>query len=216
MLLFILNIFSFFIQSPDRLNEDIDRYLAREISGYDRIEFKIAKMPADYKKIEVLESSHLNVSGSTAYLPVKITSKENKVTQTYLTINVKLYKTVFAAKDRIDRKKDISEADFDIRQIDVAGLRGKIFPVNEKLEKYRSKTFIKKDEALTYELLEKTPVILTGDRVKAYFVNGTVSIDFYVNARQDGVEGDIIRVVTADNKQYKARIIDSKSVIINE
>lgn len=216
MLLFLLNIFSFLIQTPDRLQEDIDRYLARELSGYDRIEFKIAKLPADYRKIEVVESSRLNLTGGTAYLPVKITSKDNKVVQTYLTLNVKLYKTVFVARDRIERKKEISEADFDIRQIDVAGLRGKLFPITEKLEKFRSKTFLRKDEPLTYELLEKTPVIMTGDRVKAYFVNGTVSIEFFVNARQDGVEGDVIRVVSSDNKQYKARVLDSKSVIINE
>lgn len=216
MLLLLLNILSFIFQSPDKLTEDIDRYLAKELPGYEKIEFKVAKLPVDYKSIEIIESSHLNINGSTAYVPVKITSKENKSNQTFITLNVKLYKTVFTAKEKIDRKIKISESDFDIKQLDVAGVRGKVFPINEKMDKYRSKTFIRKDEILCQELLERVPVILTGDRVKAYFLNGTVAVDFFVNARQDGIEGDIIRVVTADNKQYKAKIIDSKSVIINE
>jgi len=216
MLLLILNIWSFIFQSPDKLNEDIDRYLAKELTGYEKIEFKIAKLPVDYKSIEVMQDSRLNVSGATAYLPVKVTTKANKTTQTFLTLNVKLYKTVFTARERIDRKVNVNEADFDIKLVDVAGFRGKLFPINEKMDKYRSRTFIRKDDILSYDLLERLPVILTGDRVKAYFVNGTVSVDFFVNARQDGIEGDIIRVVTSDNKQYKAKIIDSKTVIINE
>lgn len=216
MLILLLHIFSFIFQAPDKLNEDIDRYLAKELSGYEKIEFKISKLPENYKKIEIMENSRFNINGNMAFIPVRLTNKENKAIQTFLTINVKLYKTVFIAKERIDRKKVLSEADFEIKQIDVSTLRGKLVPVNDKIEKFRSKTFIRKDEALTTDLLEQIPAVFTGDRVKAYFENGTVVIDFDVNARQDGVAGDVIRVVTADNKQYKAKIVNSKNVIINE
>lgn len=216
MLLLLLHMFSFIFQAPDKLNEDIDRYLAKELSGYDKIEFKLAKLPNNYKKIEILESSKINLNGNTAYVPVMLTTKENKTSQTFLTLNVKLYKTVLVAKDKIDRKKPLTSADFELRQIDVAGLRGKLFLLSDKIENYRSKTFIRKDDVLISELLELTPVIFTGDRVKAYFVNGTVTVDFDVNARQDGNVGDVIRVVDKDNKPYRAKIIDSKSVIINE
>ena len=216
MLLLLLNIFSLLFQSPDKLNEDIDRYLTVELSGYERIEFKIVKLPENYKKIDIIENSHLNLTGNTAYIPIKLTNKDNRINQTYLTVNVKLFKTVFTSKDQIDRKKELSEADFEIRQVDVAGVRGKLFPFNEKLSSYRAKSIIRKGEALTLELLERVPVIKNGDRIKAYFIQSTVSVDFYVNAKQDGVEGDIIRVVTSDNKQYKAKIVDSKNVIISE
>ncbi len=216
MLLLLLNILSLFFQSPDKLNENIERYLTMELSGYEKIEFKIVKLPENYKKIEIIENSHLNITGNTAYIPIMLTNKDNRTNQTFLTVNVKLYKTVFSAKDQIDRKKELNEADFEIRQIDVAGLRGKLFPFNEKISGYRAKSIIRKGEALTIELLERVPVIRNGDRIKAYFMQSTVMVDFFVNAKQDGVEGDIIRVVTSDNKQYKAKIVDSKSVIISE
>lgn len=216
MLFLLINIISFLFQSPDKLTEDIDRYLAKELPGYEKIEFKIAKLPADYKKIEIIESANFNITGNTAYVPIKLTNKENKTKQTFLTINVKLYKTVLVAKDRIERKKVLNSSDFDLRLIDVAGLRGKLITLDSKIENYRSKTIIRKDDVLVAELIEDMPAIFTGDRVKAYFVNGTVTIDFDVNARQDGKVGDMIRVVTHDNKQYKAKVADSKNVIINE
>ncbi len=216
MLLLLLHIFSFIFQAPDKLNENLDRYLVKELPGYEKIEFKVEKMPADFKKIDIQEDSRFNLNGSTAYVPVKVTYKDNHVTQTFLTLNVKLYKSVFVAKDRIDRKKFLGESDFDIRLVDVAGIRGKLVSLDEKINNFRSKTFIRKDDVLTDDLIERIPAILAGDRVKAYFVNGNVSIDFFVNARQDGVEGDVIRVVTPDNRQFKAKIIDSKNVIINE
>lgn len=216
MLFLIINIISFLFQSPDKLSEDIDRYLAKELPGYEKIEFKIAKLPENYKRIEIIESANLNITGNTAYVPIKLTNKENKTSQTFLTVNVKLYKTVLVAKDRIERKKILNSGDFDVRLIDVAGLRGKLIALDSKIENYRSKTIIRKDDILVAELIEDMPAIFTGDRVKAYFVNGTVTIDFDVNARQDGKVGDLIRVVTHDNKQYKAKVVDSKNVIINE
>lgn len=215
MLLLLVNIISLFFQTPDKLTEDIDRYLSKELSGYEKIEFSIVKVP-EFKKIIVLEDSHLNVSGKTAYVPVKLTTKENKEKQTFLTVSLKLYKTVFVAKERIDRKKPVSPADFEISMADIAGARGTFIPVTESLAGFRTKTTVRKGDFLIAEFLEKEPVIFSGDRVKAYFVNGTVSVDFFVNSRQDGVEGDIIRVVTHDNKQYKARVVDSKNVIIIE
>lgn len=216
MLLFLLNIFSLFFQSADKLNDDIDRYLAMELSGYERIEFTIVKIPADYKKIEIMENSHLNLTGNTAYIPIKLTNKANKTNQTFLTVNVKLFKTVLTAKEQIDRKKELSDSDFEVKQADVAGLRGKIFPINEAIRNYRAKNQIRKNEVLTFDFLERIPVIKAGDKVKAYFIQSTVSVDFYVISKQDGIEGDIIRVVTPENKQYKAKIVDSRNVIISE
>jgi len=216
MLLLLLNILSFVFQAPDKLNQDIDRYLNKELPGYERIEFKITKLPDKYKKIDIIESSHPNVNGSTIYIPVDVVNEKDKSSRTFLTLDVKLYKTVFVAKEKIDRKKAITENDFEIKRVDVAGLRGKVISVTDKLSNYRTKTFIRRDDILVSECLEKIPIILTGNRVRAFYVNGTVAIDFFVNARQDGVEGDVIRVVTKDNVKYKAKIIDSNNVIIYE
>lgn len=207
MLLLLLNIFSLFFQSPDKLNDEIDKYLNAELSGYEKIEFKIVKLPENYKSIDIIENSRLNVSGNTAYIPIKLTNNKNKISQTFLTVNVKLYKTVFAAKDQIERKKELSESDFEIRQVDVAGFRGKIFPINEAISKFRAKSLLRKDEALTFEMLERIPLIKMGDRVKAYFIQSTVSVDFYVNAKQDGVEGDFIRVITPTTNNIEQKLL---------
>ena len=150
-------------------------------------------------------------------MTILVTIQENRTNKTYLTVNIKLYKTVYCAKGDIERKKELKDTDFEIKQVDVAGTHGKIISLDEKISLYRTKSIIRKGEALVSDLLEKIPIVRAGDRVKAYYLDGNIEVNFYVLAKQDGVEGDIIHVTKMDdNKQYKAKIVDSNNVLINE
>ncbi len=195
------------------LHDEIDNYLKEKLSGYDKYEFEIVNVP-DASKIRLADNTNLKINGKFIYLPAYVVSKNYTEKKSYLTIKVKLYKYVLAAASDIPGKSTFSQEETVKELADVTNYNGELITSCNGLKNSRYRFFIKKGTILLKEYMEPIPAIKAGDMIKALVRAGNVIVSTKAEARQEGVEGDIIRIITKDKNLFKAKIIDSKNVII--
>jgi flagella basal body P-ring formation protein FlgA len=211
----ILIILSMLISSPDILNEKINEILAKKLSGYSSYKFEILQAPTGFKHFE-LQENLLKINGNTAYLPAAFMDKNNRTSNSYLTIGLKLYQPVFISNKKIEKNMEISLTDFTVEEVEVGMVKGTPVLASNELKEFKSKIQINPGSILLREYINQVPAIKAGDKIIAVVVNGHIKITIEAFARQDGLVGDDIRIITSDKKQFKAKVIDSKNVTIIE
>ena len=206
-----------FLFTPnEKLKKSVDEYLKNKLTQYDKYEFTIVKAPELEGKFEIRNETNINLSSSFAYIPVKIIKPDKSIVQTYITVRLKLFKNIYVTKNEIDPGQSISENNIALKLMNVTDLRGTPVESPEEFNGWRSKVKIQPGSVLIKEFLEQVPVIKKGDYVTAIVVSGNVKVSTAAEARQDGVLGGIIYVVTKDKKQFKAKILDSNNVMVIE
>jgi flagella basal body P-ring formation protein FlgA len=65
-------------------------------------------------------------------------------------------------------------------------------------------------------MIELLPAVYSGDKLIARIRYGNVVVSTDAYARNDGTIGEVIKIRTKNNKQFKAEILDSKNVKIIE
>jgi flagella basal body P-ring formation protein FlgA len=216
MLSIILIVTSLFIQSGDSLNTDLDKYLKKNLSQYEGFDYKILQIPADYKKIGIMEDRDFNLCGNLVYIPVEVVTKSSRIIKSIITVRVKLYKNALIAARQIEKNHNFSVSDFETKKVDFTQIKGSLLISTEGIENFRTKIFLRKGEPVLKENIEPKPIILTGDAIEARLTTGSVTVTFSALSRQDGIPGGIILIMSKDKKQYKAKVIDSHNVIIIE
>ncbi len=211
-----LILLTFFSKPNESLKKTIADYLKNNLKKYDKYEYTIVKVPALEGKYEIRNETKINLSNSFAYIPVKITKSNSGIIQTYVTVRLKLFKNICVAKDIIEPGQSLSGKEVEFKLVNVTDLRGTPIESLNELKDLRSKVKITPGSVLIKELLDEIPVINKGDHITASAIAGSVKISTDAEAKQDGVIGDIIYIVTKDKKQFKAKIIDSNNVIIVE
>lgn len=182
---------------------------------YDDFEYEIMQMPEKYSAIEIITGSPLNMSANVITVPVVVTLEKSK-RSSCIKLRLHLYKNVLTAKNKIESRSLLNAADFELKKIDVSFVKGTPVSSLDEVNRFKTKVAITPGRILVREILEPKPVILNGDLVKASLSNGNVTVSLEANARQDGAVGEIIRVVTPDKKQYRAKVVDSSNVNILE
>ena len=206
-----------FLSTPNEsLKKSVGEYLKDKLTQYDKYEYTIVKVPTFDGKYEIRNETKINLSNSFAYIPIKIVRPNSSVIQTYITVRLKLFKTVCIAKNMIEPGQPVSDNDAELKLVNVTDLRGTPIGSLNELNGWRSKVKIAPGSVLIKEFLDEIPVIYKGDQITASAIAGSVKISTKAEAKQDGVVGDIIYIVTKDKKQFKAKIIDSNNVIIVE
>lgn len=216
MISVLLIAFSLFIHSGNSFKNELEGYLKKNLSNYKDFKYEIVQMPGKFKHASILKTNEFNISGNLAYVPVKITNDNNRTTNIFITVRLKLYQNVLVAAHKIKYRKILSKSDFKIEKENVAEVRGTPIKSFKGINNLRSKVSINAGEILTEEAVEEKPVINVGDIIKASVNIGTVYVSTQATARQEGRPGDIIRIMTKDKKQFKAKVIDSHNVIIVE
>lgn len=217
-ILCLIIVLSFAAHTEAQIKEQIGKFLGRNLKGYEKIDFEIASAPAAAagESLAVDTLKELRVNGALAYIPVSMLSKDRKVSQSYLTVKLSLYKKVLTALTSVQAGKELSKEEFELKTLDLAKLRGVPVCEFEELNGLRAKFNIKEGEVLLKEKLQPVPVVKKGDSVTAVAVRGNVEISMDAAARQDGGIGEIIRIITPDKKIFRARVIDQFSVNIIE
>ena len=210
----LLTIITSILFSGHNFKSELNNYLNQKFNNYKNYEYTIVKFPKNYKKIEILKNDRLNVSGGFAYVPVKIISKNKRIVRSFITVHVKLFKQVLVANNPIKRFDSLEPSEFTSKIVDVSKVIGKLIIQPSILKNYRSKIEMKAGTILTSEIIEKTPIIKIGDHVKANYFSGNVAITLNAIARQDGVVGETITIMTDNSKQFRAKVVNSKQVII--
>jgi len=215
MFILILLFSLIFNPNEDELKQEVQNYLQKNLS-YEKFEFEIISKPKiEKEEIKIDEKRELRLAGNLAYVPVNLVLKNNS-TQSYLTIRLKLYKQVLVTKENIKKGSELLQNQFEKKLFDVSSLRGKAISDFEKLNGLKSKFNLKKNEVLTENDVEQIPILKSGDKVLAILQKGSVVISFDAIAKQSGSIGDLIRIISSDKKQFKAKVIDNLSVSIIE
>lgn len=216
MSLVILFILSVAFNSNNSFKGELDNYLKKNLSEYQDYKYEIMQLPSSYRKIELLKPNDFNLSGNMIYVPVQVIDKSGRKFRSILSVKLKLYKNVLVSVKKINRKADLSENDFEYKKEDITRIKGTpVYSING-IKLLRSKVMIKPGDILIKQMTEKIPVINIGDVLNARYVTGNVIVSLKVFSRQEGITGGIITVITSDKKLFKAKVIDSKNVIIIE
>jgi len=216
MIYSILILLTVLVTPDQKLKNSVDEFLKSRLTEYAKYEFTIVKTPEITGKCEINSSSNINLNGTYVYLPVKIQMHDRGVIQSYITVKLKLFKTVCLAKGRIDPKEPVAADEVEFKLMEVSNLRGTPVESGDYLNGIRSKIKIDPGSVLLKEYLEEIPIINNGDRITAFTIAGSVKVSTDAEARQKGSAGDIISIVTKDKKQFKAKILDSNNVMIIE
>lgn len=210
----LLILFSIFAHTGNTLKSQVEEYLKKNLASYNDFKYEILQMPQNFTHAEILKTNDFNVSGNMAYIPVKVTLPGKRIVKSIITVRLKLFRNVLVAVKQINIKEHLSRSDFKFEEKDITQVRGKAVESLKDIETLRSKTTIKPGDVLVKEAVETIPVINVGDKVNASLISGAVYISTKATARQEGCPGDIIQIVTKDNKIFKAKVIDSHNVII--
>lgn len=214
---FILIILSLVFSGKSSFDEDLSNYLKINLSGkYEEYNYEILQMPKSYLKIEILNPSNFNMNGNIIYVPVKIYQNNKRVIESIISVKLKIYKNVLAASRDIKPHEILTEKDFIQKRQDVAEMNVPPVTSPSKIEGMQSSEFIKTGEIINSLNIEPIPIVKAGYPVLAKYNNGNVMINFNAISRQDGITGETITVISADKKLFKAKVVNSKEVIIVE
>ena len=213
-LLLILSLFA--VQNSGGFNEDVENYLKQNLKKYERFEFEVLQAPEKSSKIIINNDKQLNISGGYANINVTVIDKKNKVSQSYITVKLKLFQTVVVSTADLKIKEELTADKLEQKQLEVTMLKTEPVTKIEEATGNVAKMRINKGRIITVDIIDAAPVIKNGDRVNANSVRGNVVVTTDAIAKQDGKVGDIIRVMTKENKQFKGKVVDSNNVIIVE
>ena len=197
------------------LKKEINKYLDKAFSSYEGYDYQIVQMPKG-ESIKLVRKNELNLHKNLLYLPIEIKDNLNRTRNSFITLKVKLYKNVLVVKNSLERNQVFSSTNLRIEKLDINQINGTPFTDINEITDYRSKINIQPETVLIKEIIELKPVIYTGDKISARVIKGKVMLTVDAFSRQDGAKGDIIKIRTKNNKQFTAKVIDSKNVLIIE
>lgn len=212
----LIIILSVFFNTGNSFKSELENYLNKNLSAYKSYEYKVVKMPDSFKKIELLKPNEFNLSGNMVYVPVKVVKTTGRIIKSIITVKVKIYRDVYVSSKQLTRNGDLKQSDFTLKKEDITTVKGTPVYSLDKIGAYRSKTIVPAGEVLIEEDIEPIPVVNVGDKLNASFISGNVMVTFPVYARQDGVPGEVITVITKDRKMFRGKVLDSKNLTIQE
>lgn len=216
-MIYLINIlFIFLIGTNSNNNSVINGYLNEKLSDYNKFSYKIVSPKnIDLGKVSLDTSRELKMKREYAYVPVQLTYK-GKTKNTVLTVKLKLYKNVLVATRKIRKREFLTKNDFKVMEKEISNLRDKPLRAVTDLNILRARINIAPESVLQQNMVEQIPDINIGDRVEAIYTKGIVNVNFLVTSRSEGVTGEVVKVKRDDNRIFKARVINNKTVKILE
>lgn len=211
----LLILFSFLFVSQNSIENELRDYLLKRFSDCEKLEYEIASN-IKLSTIEGIDySREYSVNKNIVTIPVLL-RKNQSTANSYLSVKIKLYKTVLVAAENIDRNEILFNNNFRKEVKDVSILNGTPISELDNNSGLVSKLYIRQGSVLLREMTEGVPDIENNQRVTLHAGKNGVDISLDVTTREKGFIGDIIRVVTPENKILRAKIIDKNNVVIEE
>jgi len=201
--------------SQNTIENELKDYLLKRFNDCERLEFEIASN-IKMSSIEGIDySREYSVNKNIVTIPILL-RKNKTISNSYLSVKIKLYKTVLVAVENIDRNEILFNNNFRKELKDVAIVNGT--PINEldNNSGLVSKLNIRQGSILLREMTEGVPDIEINQHIILHAGKNGVDISVDVTSREKGFVGDVIRVVTPENKILRAKIIDKNNVVIEE
>lgn len=197
----------------------LHQYLKSELKQAESFTYSIASQPAALKvpgaSYTIETDKPLRNNGHYAYVPIVVKNANGTTLKSLITLRVTVSKKVFRALRVINSGEEITNAHVEEVIENISDVRG------DPIELLSSKGLvaaikIPEGTILTKTMVETKPDVLAGETVSAYVAQGSVVVTLSAVARESGSVGDIIRVVTGDNKLLRGKIENENIVrIIN-
>ncbi|NMB82656.1 MAG: flagellar basal body P-ring formation protein FlgA [Ignavibacteria bacterium] len=210
--LVILNMFA----GNSGFESDLQKYLVRTFSSYEKIEFQIEEKLNLNSKIIIDDEREARLNKNLLYVPVKLISRNKSESNSFISVRIKLFRKVWVSNQEIQKDEMLSTFQFRKELKDVALLNGTVFSDEELPVASRSKVKIREGMVLLNEMFEKNPDVLPNDRLILHAGRNGVDITTEVTSREKGSVGDIIRVLSDQKKIFTAKIIDKYNVLLIE
>ena len=163
-----------------------------------------------FDKIEIKKAKLRKKSGN--FIVIYKNSKDKRVRIFFrYTLLAKI--ELFKAKHNIQSGKILSQNDFEKVKVyfDKIPIN---FSENLKNGKFISKNYIRKGSIITDYMLKRVTLVRKKDTLRSIIKDGSLQIEFFSKALQDGNKGDIIKTIGNNGKIYRAKIVGKGLVVI--
>lgn len=217
---FLLLIFSITLGvDPQLVEKAIHEALITHFDNYERVEMKIISRPDQENKLEQAKIKVFlpEMPVGIVRVPVVFETENSSIQASYV-VRVNVYDEVFTLSQAVKPNQvlSIEDLDKDICDISLLLKRGSQ-PLNDvhQLAELRVKKRLKKGDILSFNLLEKIPVVLAQKELELKMQLENVFMTCWVIALEEGNIGDEIKVMHPDYKKIvRAKIIDEGSVLL--
>jgi flagella basal body P-ring formation protein FlgA len=193
--------------------EQVAENLQKAFPEYEKIEMQFPNNFSSNEKITIDCTRSINLSRGIAYIPV-IATKEKKTSSSIVSVKVELFKKILVANRDFGKKELLQKPGFEEKVMNVTKINGNPVSIDFAVSEYRVKSLVKNGDILFEEMIERIPLINSGDKVFAEVRNGNVIVTTRAIARQQGSTGDVIELISQYNKIIKAKIVGSNKVIV--
>ena len=200
------------------LQSVVRTYIADELGGkYEKTIINVLPNPELKKKIEgykVFIEPPSSMIGLFV-LPVFLSNNlENRKIE--FQVEIRVLDNVLVLNKSIPKKEEVKREDVFLTEKDITNqlIAGRKLVKNiNDLNATRAKSFLRKNDILTTEMLETIPDVLVNETLEMTAENNNINIDLKVKAVQEGNIGEVIKVVIPKyKKEIKAKIINKKKV----
>lgn len=216
MFLIVANIFfNILFGGGSPFESELDKYMQQNFSSLGVVEYTVTDDIQNFSEVKINYKREPNRIGNTFFLPVTVKDYYGLEKERFISIKLKIYREVLVAAAKISKGEPINFGNSRFEEVDITELNFSPITKEEFEEGYISKYDLRPNTVISSKHIEKDPVVNVGDKIIAIYENGTVVVTFEGVARQNGAEGEIIKIRAMDT-QYSARVVNSNQVNIIE
>lgn len=181
------------------------------------VEYRTVQLPAICNEdgVELRLVRELSLRKGKCALPIEVIKEGRTVTRFVLPILVRTYEHVYVAKQILRRGERFTPQVVEKVFLETTHLPVDVITEGSVLENCEAARIINEQSVLTKSRCKAVPVLNPQDVVTLRVTSGAVVLTTSAIAKESGVIGDVITVQsTTSRKQYKAKVLDARTVEI--
>ena len=203
----------------EEIKESVTSYIRQKTEnlGYEirikRISLNpLPKLPDGTLEYEVIAPRQWEGWGA-VNLAVLARLGDRVVANTSLRVEVEAFADMVVTLRQLDHGTIISSSDVALQKRDIAAVSGKFTGNIADVVGKVARTTFKANSVLRSELLEKVPLVKSGQMITIVAENAVMKVSVAGKARSSGAEGDLIMVQNLNSlKEIQARVLNSTTV----
>lgn len=196
-------------------------FVKSNLSGSsDEIEVEPVKQVSDIEvldldsDVEIVPNPSMDYDGKINLL-VKISQGDSSDLKVPVNLNIRRFAEVLVASKRIEKEEVLNEENIVLQKKEVTNLGNRYFKNIKQLDGKRAKSFILSGQILNPNMLERPTIIKRQNLVTIIYEIPNMLITTKGVAKEDGCEGDVIRVTNLDSKkEIEALVVNGSTVKI--
>lgn len=207
--------------SPAKIRAAVNHYIIRQ-SPWNSKQLKVKRIkynhsitvPVGKVSLEVSAPKHTDWLGA---IPFTVNIKVNgrKITRLTVAANIEVWSNVVLTTKPLGRFQPIDADDIKVVKMDLARVPNNAVLIPEKVIGLRARRNIAANCILRKNQIEIPPMVKRGDIIQVVAESPTMKISVKGIAKQNGGEGDRIRVVNLKSKKIiYAKVVDGQTVTV--